>query len=63
MVAMGFTGYHAGVVGARRRIINLIMSITVAVLIMLVVDLDRPSRGLIIVPVQPLIDAAQSIPG
>jgi hypothetical protein len=62
MVAMGFTGYHAGVVGARRRIINLIMSITVAVLIMLVVDLDRPSRGLIIVPVQPLIDAAQSIP-
>jgi hypothetical protein len=32
------------------------------VLIMLVVDLDRPSRGLIIVPVQPLIDAAQAIP-
>jgi hypothetical protein len=62
MVAMGFTGYHAGVIGAHRRIINLIMSITVAVLIMLVVDLDRPSRGLIIVPVQPLIDAAQAIP-
>ena len=62
MVAMGFTGYHAGVVGAQRRIINLIMSIMVAVLIMLVVDLDRPSRGLIFVPVQPLIDVAHAIP-
>jgi hypothetical protein len=38
------------------------MFITVAVPIMLVVDLDRPSRGLIVVPVQPLIDAAQAIP-
>jgi hypothetical protein len=62
MVAMGFAGYHAGVVGAQRRIINLIMSVTIAVLIMLVADLDRPSRGLIVVPVQPLIDAAQAIP-
>ncbi|MFL5280897.1 MAG: hypothetical protein ACJ8AW_07820 [Rhodopila sp.] len=62
MVAMGFTGYHAGIAGARRRVINLIMSVTVAILIMLVVDLDRPSRGLIVVPVQPLLDAAQAIP-
>ena len=30
MVAMGFTGYHAGVVGAQRRIINVIMSVTIA---------------------------------
>jgi hypothetical protein len=27
-----------------------------------VVDLDRQARGLILVPVQPLIDAQQSIP-
>jgi hypothetical protein len=40
----------------------LIMSITVAVVIMLIVDLDRPSRGLILVPVQPLVDAARGIP-
>ena len=62
MVAMGFTGYHAGIVGAQRRIINLIVSITIAVLIMLVVDLDRPPRGFIVVPAQPLIDAEQAIP-
>jgi hypothetical protein len=62
MVAMGFTGYHTGAMGRGRRAAALIMSLTVAVVIMLVVDLDRPARGLIQVPVQPLIDAAQGIP-
>jgi hypothetical protein len=62
MVAMGFTGYHSGVAGSRRLFATLIMSVTLTIVIMLVVDLDRPARGLIQVPVQPLIDAAQSIP-
>ena len=62
MVAMGFTGYHTGAMGLGRRVAVLMMSITVAVVIMLVVDLDRPTRGLIVVPVQPLVDAAQGIP-
>lgn len=62
MVAMAFTGYSAGVIGARRRAAHLIMSVMVAVLIMLVVDLDRPARGLIQVSVQALIDAGQGIP-
>ena len=61
MVATGFTGYNAGVTGAHQRIANSIMSVMVAVLIMLVVDLDRPSRGLIQVPIQALVDAAQGI--
>jgi len=63
MVAMGFTGYLAGVSGAKRRMANLIMSVTVAALILLIVDLDRPSRGIILVPTTPLIDALQSMPG
>jgi hypothetical protein len=62
MVSMGFTGYNEGVVGVRRRLINFIMSITVTLLIMLIVDLDRPYRGVIQVPVQPLVDAVQGIP-
>jgi hypothetical protein len=62
MVAMGFTGYNAGVTGSRRRIAMLIMSLTVAGVIMLVVDLDQPARGLIRVPVDPLVEAAQGIP-
>ena len=62
MVAMGFTGFNAGVVGARRHLTTFIMAVTVALLIMLIVDLDRPYRGLIQVPVQALVDTAQSIP-
>ena len=62
MVAMGFTGFHAALTGAGRSIPVLIMSVVIAVVIMLVVDLDRPARGLIQVPIQPLVDAAQSIP-
>ena len=62
MVAMGFTGFHAALTGAGRSIPVLIMSVVIAVVIMLVVDLDRPARGLIQVSIQPLVDAAQSIP-
>jgi hypothetical protein len=62
MVAMGFTGYHVGLKVSHGRVATWIMAITVAVVIMLVVDLDRPVRGLIRVPVQALVDAEQSIP-
>jgi hypothetical protein len=37
------------------------LSLTIAMVIMLMIDLDRPARGLIQVPVQPLIDAQQGI--
>jgi hypothetical protein len=61
MVAMGFTGYQASLTGSRRRISTLIMSVTVATVLILVVDLDQPARGWIQVPVQPLVDAANGI--
>jgi hypothetical protein len=38
------------------------MSLTIAVVVLVVVDLDRQARGLILVPVQPLIDVRQNIP-
>jgi hypothetical protein len=62
MVAMAFTGYNEGVSGVRRRLTNLILSITVTLLILLIVDLDRPYRGSIQVPAQALVDAVQGIP-
>jgi hypothetical protein len=62
MVATGFTGYYAGTRGTHGRVATLVMSLTIAVVIMLVVDLDRPERGLIQVPVLPLIDVQQGIP-
>jgi hypothetical protein len=61
MVAMGFTGYNAGVSGARRHIADLIMSVMIATLIVLVMDLDRPYRGLIRVSEQALVDVAKSL--
>jgi hypothetical protein len=62
MVAMGFTSYEGGMAGARRPAATLIMSLTLAIVIILVTDLDRPARGLIRVPVQALVDAAHGIP-
>jgi hypothetical protein len=61
-VAMGFSGYHAGGRETRGRVATLIMSLTVAVVIMLIVDLDRPARGFIEVSTQPLADATLGIP-
>jgi uncharacterized membrane protein YidH (DUF202 family) len=62
MVAMGFTGYQAAPRAIRGRAAAWIMSVMVAVVIMLIVDLDRPARGLITVSVQPLVDTLQGIP-
>lgn len=62
MVALGFTGYNTGAIGARRRLPTLVMSATIALLIILVSDLDRPYRGVIQVSPQALVNAAQAIP-
>lgn len=62
VVAIGFAGYHAGVNGARRRLATLLMAFTIAELMVMIIDLDRPARGLIRVSVQALVDAADSVP-
>lgn len=60
-IGMGFSGFNAGVAGAGRVAANTLMSATIALLIILIIDLDRPHRGLIEVPVQPLLNAAAAI--
>jgi hypothetical protein len=45
----------------RPRLGILIMAVTIAVVIVGVIDLDQPARGLIRVPVQTLIDVAKEI--
>jgi hypothetical protein len=62
MVAMGFTGYHSGIAGSRRATATIIMSLTIATVLMLVIDLDRPARGLIQVPTLPLVDTLRNLP-
>jgi hypothetical protein len=59
-VAVGFTGYGAGLVGTRQRVPNAIIAVSIAVVIMMIADLDRPKRGLITVDQQALTDVKNS---
>jgi len=60
-VAVGFTGYGAGLVGTRQRVPNAIMAVSIALVIMLIADLDRPRRGLITVDQQALTDVREGL--
>jgi len=62
MIAMGFTGFHGDTSSGGRHVVVTLMALMVAVVLMLIVDLDRPARGMILVPAPPLLDAAQSMP-
>jgi hypothetical protein len=62
MVTVGFTGYHTGLTETRPRLGLLIMAVMVAIVIVGVIDLDQPARGLIRVPIQSLVDVAKGIP-
>jgi purine-cytosine permease-like protein len=54
-------GVQIGFTGKRRLVAVIPMSLAFAVLVTLVVDLDRPQRGLIIVGQQSLIDLQRSM--
>ena len=45
LVAIGFTGYQSGLTQSHLRAATLIMAITLAVVVVLVVDLDQPLGG------------------
>lgn len=61
IVAMGFTGFHTGVAGAERLAAGLIMAVTLAVSILLIIDIDRPARGSFKMPRQALIAASAHV--
>lgn len=61
VVALAFTGYQAGLSGTKLRAANLTMAVTLAVVTVLVVDLDQPARGLIQLPTQALVDVTKDI--
>jgi len=60
-VAVGFIGYGAGLVGTRQRVPTAIMAVSIALVIMLIADLDRPRRGLITVDQQALTDVREGL--
>ena len=62
LTATGFTGYGAGLSGDGERSSKLVMILLIATVLILVIDLDRPYRGTIIVSQQPLLDLIQGLP-
>lgn len=60
--AMGLTGYSCGMAGARNLAATVTVSLLITAVILLIVDLDRPQRGLIQVGQQSLIDLRNSLP-
>ena len=62
LIAIGFTGYASGLGGSRRRVGMILLSLLLAVLILLTIDLDRPNRGTIEVSTKALSDALAAIP-
>lgn len=61
-VALGFTGYGVGLTGTRQHVPNAITALSIAVVIMLITDLDRPKRGLITIDQNALIQLENSFP-
>ncbi|MFL6301928.1 MAG: hypothetical protein ACJ8F3_11755 [Xanthobacteraceae bacterium] len=60
-VAGGFAGYASAVDAQRTRLPVLVMGLLIAIVIFLIVDLDRPSTGFIKNNQQPMLDLAASI--
>lgn len=60
-VAGGFSGYSAGLGGLRTRPPIYVTGMLVAAVIILILDLDRPTEGFIRVGQQPMHDAAVSL--
>ena len=61
-VAMGFVGYGAGMNGNRRIYADIVMALLISGLIALMLDLQRPDRGSIDIPTQPLQDTLAAFP-
>jgi hypothetical protein len=60
-VAGGFTGYATGLDARRARLPVYLIGLLVSVVILLILDLDRPSSGFIKISHQPMIDTAASL--
>jgi hypothetical protein len=62
-ITCGFAGYASGLEARRSRWPLHVAGVSVAFVILLILDLDRPSTGFIEVSQQPMIDTAESLAG
>jgi CDP-diglyceride synthetase len=61
VIATGFAGYAAGLQIRRSRVPVYVTGLLINIVILLILDLDRPGAGFIEVSQQPMIDAASAI--
>ncbi|HTQ39748.1 MAG TPA: hypothetical protein VMJ32_12025 [Pirellulales bacterium] len=61
ILSFGSLGYHSGLSGARRSPVVLSLALTFAIVIWMVVDLDRPQEGFLRVSQQPMIELRSSM--
>jgi hypothetical protein len=59
--SVGMVGYNAGLTGRRSMISAVVLAVALSAVLFLVVDLDRPSGGLIRTNQQPLVDLRDSL--
>ena len=60
-VATAFAGYGSGFEAQRIRLPIYVMALLLSTVLLLILDLDRPTTGFIEVSQQPMIDTAASI--
>jgi hypothetical protein len=63
VLSVGMVGYNAGLTDRRSPITAVVLAVALSAVIALVVDLDRPSDGVIRTSQQPLIDLRDSLEG
>jgi len=61
VVAMGMVGHGNGLVGVRLWRSQFLFSFLITLVLLLIMDLDRPNRGLIQVSQLPMTEAVQAI--
>jgi hypothetical protein len=58
-LSLAMVGYSAGLRGKRSVLSAIVLTVAMGVVLMLVIDLDRPQDGVLTVNQQPLIDVQQ----
>jgi hypothetical protein len=61
MLTLGMVGYNAGLTGRRSPLTAVVLVAVLGAVVTLVVDLDRPRGGFLVVSQQPLIDLQEQI--
>jgi hypothetical protein len=61
VLSVGMVGYNAGLTGRRSVISAVVLALALSAVIALVIDLDRPTSGIIRTSQQPLIDLRKSL--